>query len=174
MKNRFLIFFFLILLGGADSMAVGGVSLGYGRSKSSVNIYHLGIQRDFGINWFESKTGQMSGYHEASFNYWEHGSETAKQVAYSPVFTYEFTGFNPSVSPYLEGGIGGSYITKTEIGGRNMSTHFLFEDRIGFGIEIGTESKHDLNFKYLHYSNADLKNPNEGTDIFMFSYIYSF
>lgn len=55
-----------------------------------------------------------------------------------------------------------------------MSTHFLFEDRIGFGIEIGTESKHDLNFKYLHYSNADIKKPNQGTDIFMFSYIYSF
>jgi hypothetical protein len=99
MKNRFLIVFFLILLGSANSIALGGVSLGYGRSKSSVNIYHLGIQRDFGINWFESKAGHMSGYHEVSFNYWEHGSETAKQFAYSPVFTYEFTGLNHSVLP---------------------------------------------------------------------------
>lgn len=112
MKSRFLMVIFLILFVGVDSPAIGGVSLGYGRSKSSVNIYHLGVQRDFGSSWFESKTGHMSGYHEASFNYWEHGSETAKQVAYSPVFTYGFTCLNPSVSPYLEAGIGGAILRR--------------------------------------------------------------
>lgn len=173
MKSRFLIVLFLILFCSADSVASGGVSLGYGKSRNSVNIYHIGFQKDFNSHWVESDAGYISGYHEVSFNYWEHKAEDVKQVAYSPVFTYGFTGLGHSVLPYLEGGIGVSYITETIINKRNMSTHFQFEDIIGFGLEIGTEIKLDLNFKYLHYSNANIKKPNEGIDILMFSFILS-
>jgi lipid A 3-O-deacylase len=40
----------------------------------------------------------------------------------------------------------------------------MFEDRIGVGIRI---KNMDLNFRYMHYSNAGFKEPNDGIDIFI-------
>jgi lipid A 3-O-deacylase len=157
-----------------ESLAVDGISLGIGRSKDAIDIYHLGFQRQFGHNWFESEMGCLSGYHEISFNWWKYDHESIQQVAYSPVFAYELGAFGTGILPYLEGGIGVSYISEKMIKGRNMSSHFQFEDRIGVGVRAGEDRKHDLNFGYLHYSNAGIKQPNDGIDIFILSYTYSF
>ena len=49
---------------------------------------------------------------------------------------------------------------------RILSTNFQFEDRIGAGVRIGFL---DVNFRYMHYSNASIKDPNHGIDIFIFT-----
>jgi lipid A 3-O-deacylase len=112
----------------------------------------------------------LSGYHEISLNYWEHGDESIKLAAYSPVFTYVFAGPAKFISPYFEGGIGVSWLSDKMISGRDLSTYFQFEDRIGIGLKIGRQLRHDLNVKYVHYSNASIKQPNDGIDSFMISY----
>jgi len=130
MKARSLFLFLLVLSTSTESYALDGISLGVGKSKDSIKIYHLGFRRQFGSNWFEWETGYLSGYHEVSFNYWEHKNESIQQVAYSPVFTYGFAGFSNKIFSYLEAGIGISYISEKTINGRDLSTHFQFEDRV--------------------------------------------
>lgn len=174
MRSRCLLVLLFVLFISTESSALDGISLGIGKSRDSINIYHLGFQKQFGHNWLKSEVGSLSGYHEVSFNYWEYKDESIQQVAYSPVFAYELTAFGTGVFPYLEGGIGVSYISEKTIKERNMSSHFQFEDRIGVGVRVGEERKHDLNFGYLHYSNAGIKQPNDGIDIFILSYTYSF
>jgi lipid A 3-O-deacylase len=174
MRSRYLLVLLFVLFISTESSALDGISLGIGKSRDSINIYHLGFQKQFGHSWLKSEVGSLSGYHELSLNYWEHSDESIQQVAYSPVFAYESTAFGSGIFPYLEGGIGVSYISEKMIKGRNMSSHFQFEDRIGMGVRVGEDRKHDLNFGYLHYSNAGIKQPNDGIDIFILSYTYSF
>lgn len=168
----FLVLLF-ILFTNSESLALDRISLGIGKSRDSINIYRVGFQQEFGSNWFESKTGHLSGHHEASLNCWEHERESIQQVAYSPVFGYSFNGLSSSVMPYLEAGIGIGFLSKKTINGRDLSTHFQFEDRIGIGVKIGKQNRHDLSFRYMHYSNASIKQPNDGIDIFIFSYTFS-
>ncbi len=172
-NSLFPLLFVLLLLCNTESYALDRISLGAGKSKESINICRLGVQREFDSKWLKWKTGYFSGYHEVSLNYWEYGNESIKGVAYSPVFIYGFQ-LNRNIFPYLEAGVGVSYISEKTIKGRDLSSHFQFEDRVGIGAKIGRRKIHDLNLRYMHYSNAGIKQPNQGISMFMFSYAYSF
>jgi len=172
-NSLFPLLFVLLLLCNSKSYALDRISLGVGKSKGAVNICRLGFQKEFDSKWLKWKTGYVSGYHEVSLNYWEYGNESIKGAAYSPVFIYEFQ-LNRNIFPYLEAGIGVSYISEKTIRGRDLSSHFQFEDRFGIGAKIGKQKTHDLNLRYMHYSNAGIKQPNQGISTFIFSYTHSF
>ena len=143
-----------------------GLSFGYGEADPDINIYRLGLKKDFSSQWLKTTAGYFSGYFELSFNHWEHNNDDINGVAFSPVFVYYLADESKLVRPYIEGGIGVAYIDKYHIAGRNLSTNFQFEDRIGIGARIGF---FDLNFRYMHYSNASIKEPNQGIDILIFT-----
>lgn len=143
-----------------------GLSFGYGEADPDIDIYRVGIKKDFWAEWLETRVGYVSGYFELSFNHWEHDDTDINGVGFSPVFVYYFGDKNNLIRPYIEGGIGVSWINQTTIADRDMSTQFQFEDRIGAGVRWGFI---DLNFRYMHYSNASIKQPNHGIDILMFT-----
>jgi len=146
------------------------VGFSYGQSKDEIDIYRLTLRRDFEKRWWQSDIGYLSGYWEGSLNLWDGYGVQNYGIALSPVFTYSFTGLG-AFTPYLEAGIGASYFSKTLMGSRDLSTHFLFEDRVGGGVKIGDW---DLSFRYMHYSNASIKKPNDGIDILIGSITYRF
>lgn len=149
-----------------------GISLGLGQSEDGMDIYRLGLQRDFGVKWLDSATGSLGGYFEGSVGYWEEGSEDNTIFAITPVFTYAFNlQGHPTVHPYLEAGIGASYVSKKIIDGNDLSSHFQFEDRVGLGVNC---RGHKVAAQFFHYSNGGIKNPNDGIDIWLFSYTYPF
>ncbi len=83
-------------------------------------------------------------------------------VALSPVFQYTFHTGSAVWYPYIEAGVGVAYLDDYTINNRNLSSNLLFEDRIGVGVRI---KNIDISFRYMHYSNAGLKEPNDGIDI---------
>jgi lipid A 3-O-deacylase len=147
------------------------VTLGIGESKDNIGIYRIGARKNFEKTFFDSDYGWLSGYYEASLNYWERESEEIYGIAFSPVFVYYFGDKSNSIHPYIEGGIGGACLSDTEIQNRDMSSHLQFEDRAGVGIRT---KSFDFNFRYMHYSNAEIVEPNDGIDIFMFTLSYIF
>lgn len=164
-----LIFFFLTTClfscGSAAAETPGyGISLGYGDANSNINVYRVGLQKDFKKKWFVSEIGYLSGYFELSYSYWEDSDDSLNVFALSPVFAYFFGDQTSDFRPYIEAGIGGSYIDETVLGTRDFGSNFQFEDRIGVGLKYRSI---DLNFRYMHYSNASLESPNKGIDIFM-------
>lgn len=140
-----------------------------GESKNDVNIYRIGIQQDFS-GWLAERNIPLGGYFEGSLNYWDGDHDDSYGIALSPVFYYQFCS-DCTVSPYIEGGIGASFFTKKTIDDKQMSSHFQFEDRIGMGFKIG---QFDYHLRYLHYSNAGLKDPNHGMDILTGGVSYKF
>lgn len=168
MKRFLWLVFGLILFAGTATAGSSGygLSFGYGEADPEIDIYRLGLKKDFPAAWFETDIGYLSGYFELSYNHWEFGEQDIDGVAFSPVFAYYFGDEQNKVRPYIEGGIGLTYIDEYHIADRNLSTNFQFEDRIGAGVRIGFI---DLNFRYMHYSNASIRQPNHGIDIFMFT-----
>ncbi len=169
MKKILITFAALILFSGiavAEESMGYGVSFGYGMAVEDIDIYRIGLKKDFTAKWFERDNGYLSGYFELSYNRWEHTTGDINAVALSPVFAYYFKNADKYVTPYIEFGIGGAYLDGHDISDRRMGSNFQFEDRIGFGARIGF---FDLNLRYMHYSNANLVKPNHGIDIFMLS-----
>ncbi len=154
----------------ADTPRIWG-SADIGESKDGIKIYRLGLQRLFLQPLCDSSDRlYLSGYHELSINQWDGRHDRLSAIAYSPVFTVNF--YRPGAfTPYLELGVGISLITKKLIDSRDMSSHFQFEDRVGVGMRSDAI---DLHFRYMHYSNAGLKSPNQGIDIFLVGMAYRF
>ncbi len=60
-------------------------------------------------------------------------------------------------------GIGPSYLSEHDIGGRRKSTRFQFSNELGFGISNASETVR-LGLGYRHISNAGIKSPNNAVD----------
>ena len=158
-----LMLFYNAASAGSDGF---GVSFGYGVSNDDIDIYRLGVKKDFSSRWFESGTGYLSGFFELSYNRWDDDNDEINAVAFSPVFAYYFGKDTDFIRPYVAGGIGAALLDDYRIHNRNLSSHYQFEDRIGLGARMGI---FDVNFSYFHYSNAGLKSPNDGIDIWLFT-----
>mgnify|MGYP005748507657 CR=1 FL=1 len=70
---------------------------------------------------------------------------------------------NAGWSPYLELGLGGTYFGQTTLGPRSLSTRFQLTEWVGLGLAVGDHLT--IGWRYSHYSNANIKKPNDGVDI---------
>ncbi|WP_028239673.1 acyloxyacyl hydrolase [Stutzerimonas azotifigens] len=160
----------ILLLAQVPAHAAG-LTASVGQTGESTMTYRLGLQFDFGTNWWQTSVGRLTGYWDAGYTYWE-GDETSANhsLSLSPVFVYEFNG--DAVRPYLEAGIGIAAFESTEIEDRDLGSSFQFEDRLGAGLRFA--GGHEVGIRAIHYSNAGLKNPNDGVESYAVHYRLAF
>ncbi len=167
MKKALMVLICLVFLCGnavAEESSGFGLTLGYGQSEDNIDIYRIGLAKKWNVQWLKNKTGYVDGYFELSYNHWDGDNDKINAIALSPVFIYAFNPNGNTWYPYIEGGIGVAYLDEYFIDERNLSSNFQFEDRIGVGFRF---KNLDLNARYMHYSNASIKQPNMGIDIFL-------
>lgn len=140
------------------------ITVAAGKASQGIDVLRLAWQHQWSIRWLVSDNGELSGFHAVSANRWQHEEESINSVAYSPVFVYRFK--NAFVS-YVKFGLGAAWLSDTRIKGRQLSTHFQFENQLGIGWQW---KKHDLGLIYMHYSNAGIEKPNHGIDMLLLSY----
>jgi lipid A 3-O-deacylase len=130
-------------------------------------VYRLGTQFGFSDSWLQSDVGQLSGYWDAGYSYWEsgHGSDGNNSLSFAPVFVYEFAG--QGVRPFIEAGIGVALFSSTKVDGNELGQAFQFEDRIGLGVRF---SGQEVGVRALHYSNAGMQDPNDGVESYSLYY----
>ncbi|MCG6541523.1 acyloxyacyl hydrolase [Pseudomonas sp. KSR10] len=169
----------LISLAAVAAVSLGQVAAAHaldltaavGQTGESTMTYRLGAQFDFNRSWFQTSVGRLTGYWDAGYTYWE-GDETTSNhsLSLAPVFVYEFAG--DSVKPYLEAGVGIAAFENTEIEKNDLGSSFQFEDRFGAGLRFA--DGHEIGLRAIHYSNAGLKNPNDGIESYSLHYRASF
>lgn len=148
-----------------------GLSVDVGQSSESTMIYRLSLQKNFQKSWWQSDVGRLTGYWDLAYQYWDGDhSSSMHGLSLSPVFVYEFSG--QRVQPYIEAGIGLAALSKKEFEGREFGSKFSFEDRIGLGIRFG--EGHEIGLRAMHYSNAGIKQPNDGIETYSLHYRTSF
>ena len=81
--------------------------------------------------------GDAQLYMEVSANLWRYGKEAEYEsnlaVALSPVLVKQFSTLYDRAL-YWEFGIGFSLLNKQRFAGKDLGSHFQFEDRLGFGL----------------------------------------
>lgn len=94
------------------------------------------------------------------------GEESDENAAWliTPMLRYTFAGER---SVFVEGGIGAAVFLDARIGSRDLSTAFQFQDRIALGGSVGPG---ELSLSFTHYSNAGIKDPNEGIEVLALGY----
>jgi lipid A 3-O-deacylase len=160
-----------ITLGQVSAVQAMDLTFAVGRTSDSTTTYRLGAQFDFNRSWLQSSVGRLTGYWDAGYTYWQ-GDETSSNhsLSLAPVFVYEFG--NGSIRPYLEAGIGIAAFENTEIENNDLGSSFQFEDRLGAGLRFA--GGHEVGIRAIHYSNAGLQTPNDGTESYALHYRAAF
>jgi lipid A 3-O-deacylase len=150
-----------------DSVFVAG-----GVGERGLLVGSVGVAWDW--NWTLQRRAEITGHTELMLNGWrardfDDGQQGWHQIVVLPLLRMQLDGGR---SPwYLEAGIGASWInrlyrTPTKI----TSTRFNFYDVLGAGYKFGAQRNHELGLRYVHVSNAGLKDPNPGVDFLQLRY----
>jgi lipid A 3-O-deacylase len=129
--------------------------------RTEVDAYRVGLQRAFQNPLWQGQRARLSVFLEGSINHWDGDDSNLTAIALSPVFMLSWPVGTGRFEPYVEGGIGAAFLSRTSIGGREFSTSFQFEDRLGIGLR---GRRIDVHYRFMHYSNGGLKKPNNGID----------
>ncbi len=161
----------LVLSLGQANAKQQSISVDYIHGEGDVSGIKVAYQ--YRVDWLESWSKELGLYFESSVNFWEYGAENKHDtnfvLAMSPVIEYPITEFN-NKPVYFEFGIGFSLLDDTQFAGKDVGSHYQFEDRIGIKTYFGDNNEHSIGLRYLHYSNAGLQDPNPGLDFISFSY----
>lgn len=117
-------------------------------------------------------------YWELSANFWEYGEHnhhtTNFVLALSPVFSKTFYHIKDIYPLKWEFGIGVSLVNDTQFAGKDIGSHYQFEDRLGLTVDVGNKLNQSISLRYMHYSNGGLNSHNPGVDFLSMSYVYRF
>ncbi|HET9580331.1 MAG TPA: acyloxyacyl hydrolase [Usitatibacter sp.] len=66
---------------------------------------------------------------------------------------------------FLEAALGAHLLSRTRIGGRELSTAFQFGEQLGAGFAFGRRREHALALRAEHVSNGGIRQPNDGITV---------
>lgn len=153
-----------------------GVAISSGHGTRYVRPYRFSLSKTYGPIWLEESAWPLHFTWENSIAHWHSdpapypgGPSSLNLVTTGPMFRFQKATPIAGLLPYIEGGVGASWLSETEIGGRKLSLHFQFEDKIGVGMRFGPSQALDITFRLHHYSNGSLKTPNSGMNMYLVS-----
>jgi len=150
--------------------AIDGVSIVYGHSDSSnvnVNMGRVGVQWDWNKKLVELGNWNLGGYWESDAGYWSNSSvarthANIMDIGFTPVFRIQQT-TRSFIAPYAEAAVGLHFLSATSLNAqRQFGSSFQFGDHLGAGIRFGDKGQYDVGYRYQHFSNAGIKEPNQG------------
>lgn len=158
-----------------------GIGIDYLHGEGKVNglrlVYHPYINK---INDEIAKAIHVTDIDmnfELSFNLWRFGEDNNYDnnlaIAFSPVFSRQFSTIYGKPLKW-EAGIGLSLVDDTKFAGKDIGSHYQFEDRIGLKILLDEHLNKSISIRYIHYSNGGLNDKNPGLDFFNVAYMIQF
>ncbi|MFO7800733.1 MAG: acyloxyacyl hydrolase [Desulfovermiculus sp.] len=131
-------------------------------------MVRMSYVRDIGVRFGSSSLGHFSPEVEGGGGLWFSSDKTGIHADITPMLRYTVHG-DWGITPFLEGGLGVTYISYEEFADQELGSHFQFRDVFGLGMEFGSARQYSLHARYVHYSNADLADENDGMDFWLLS-----
>ena len=165
-----------------------GVRGGYGKyfnlavkRTAEIQQYRLGLIWNIHDQLWSSDSIRLESYAELGVGYWKStlnpaydarriGDRAIRQISLTPMFRLKSqTPLAGYVYPFLDAGVGPSWqdtddIEQQHLSGINTGGKWQFEIRLLMGIEFGSEQQFELSYGWMHYSNANINDINEGLD----------
>jgi len=151
----------------ASSHAISGSSIQLGYGVEQTHAAQVNLRWDWNRYWSLSEQWNASGFWEAGLGFMQSDGVGARDnwdVGFTPVFR-----LRPGISRfYLEGGIGARYLTHDRLNdSRQLGSKLLFNNILGLGWNLGEKDRYELGYRFQHYSNAHLTDPNDGANLHM-------
>jgi hypothetical protein len=149
----------------ANSHAADSASVEFA-SGNKTQMLRIGTQWMWNQQWWQSNDTHIGGYWDLNLAQWRgqnyKGSADAHQnlvsVGITPVFRFQH---DSKIGFYTEVGIGLHLLSDTyDNNGRILSGNVQFGDHIGLGYVF--KNNLDISFKFQHFSNGGIKQPNGG------------
>ncbi len=136
------------LFWGGDAEVKSGVHITYQR-----NVFHGAkvFSLDWGVN---ASSWQTNVNNEQFFTF-----------SIFPVFRLSFWHAKKFDAYFYYSVAGPSYISKTELDGKKLGTHFTFQDNMGTGMFFGESRNLNAEIRIGHYSNGNTSIDNEAVKI---------
>jgi len=155
--------------------AIDGISL-IGGTGEDARMGAIGLVWNWDKQWFKSGDWSLGGYWEADVSYWrgdDPGGRDIGGIGLTPVFRYG-SGAG-ELAPYVEAAVGVHFFSGVRLSdNQRMGTAFEFGDHVGFGFRFGEGRKHDLGYRFQHYSNAGISDNNGGVNFHQIRLKYGF
>lgn len=156
----------ILLLGASLAMpalAEADLYVAVGKNNESQTSLKLELDREYSLaQWQPGLSLRLAG--GVLLLPGDEGDDNAALIV-TPAFRYTFA--DTATQPFVEAGVGGALFMDTHYEGRNLSTAFQFEDGIAAGLHVG---RGEVALAFSHYSNADIKKPNNGLDMVTLGY----
>lgn len=131
-------------------------------------VSSLGVQVAFGEFMTIERGGwRLVGYPELQLNV--HRDDGDDLVQTGVFATFRAAPARVGLRPYVEAGLGANLLSRTELGSDSYSTSFQFGEHVGVGFVWGSSASGGADttwagLRFTHYSNASIKNPNDGLE----------
>ena len=156
---------------------VDSASLEYGDGDKT-KMVRIGAQWKWNKQWWQSNGTHIGGYWDLTLAQWR-GSHSQKisgntqnlaAVGIMPVFRFQN---DKQKGFYVEAGVGAYLLSDHyDNNGKQLSTHFQFGDHLSAGYVFLNNL--DLSLKVQHFSNASIKEPNDGVNFAIVRISYPF
>lgn len=134
-----------------------------------INKYEIAVNFNTPIQYGNPDGWLFRLQAEANMGYWDARSGTNRQnlmeFGLTPILRVEKRG--GYFVPFLEAGVGLRLLTHTSTSDQhNFSTAFQFGDMVGLGVGFGKNAATEVGMRFQHISNAGIKEPNPGTNLY--------
>ena len=152
-----------------NASAIDSVSIEGGHGEG-VDVGRVGLQWDWGKQWFAAHGWHLGGYWDASAGvlHGRSGGPVNNDVgdfSVTPTLRYQQTDLT-TLAPYFDAGVGAHLWTRTTITeSKRSGTAFQFGEHVGVGVRFGDRGIYDLSYRFQHMSNANIKEPNPGINL---------
>lgn len=155
------------LVAALPALAVDGyvVEAGAGDDVAAVRV---GMIRQWNRQWLDDGHWQLTGYWEGTIAVLDSdapGGKTVADLGFAPVFR-----FRPNASggtqPYWDVALGLHLLSRAKLDDRRrLGSALQFAPLVGVGVTFGEKSQYDLGYRFQHYSNLGLSEPDDGLDL---------
>ncbi len=176
--QRFMALVFFMALGlPAHSHAPDSVSLEVADGNET-QILRFGAQWRWDKTWWQSNGTHLGGYWDVNLAQWREQNyqgrvdehQTLSSVGITPVFRWQS---DSQTGLYAEAGIGLHLLSDTyDNNGHILTGTLQFGDHVGIGYVFN--NKVDVSLKRQHFSNCDMKKPNNGINLIVLKISYRF
>lgn len=161
----------------AFNLRPDGVSVQAGGGRHGAFMSGAGIVWDWDFQRMRRKA-ELTAHTELMLNRWRAdrvggGHETYTQVVLLPSLRMRLSrGESPW---FIELGVGASWMDQLYVTPqKTFSTRWNFYDMLGIGRSFGEQHQHELNLRWVHVSNAGIREPNPGEDFIQLRYVRRF
>jgi len=132
----------------------------------TLSVQRIALGAEWGEPLFQNKYILFKGRTEVSYAQWRSSQKNPNNksgfiVGLLPVNQIIYQALDSSIKPYLEIGAGPTFFDNIMVENENKSTQFQFGNLLGVGL---IHKNFETSYRYIHYSNANIKTPNPGFD----------